>query len=127
MNKFWGTSSWDRYMEVRWVELNDIDPNTFVIFEWGSFDPVKEFLQPYPFEVDSYQAIDYEYRNNILQYLTARINILVPNQEKEEDPPKEGYKYIIYLPDETIIYTQIWNDTILALLNDDGDLKKILG
>lgn len=126
LSKFWGTSSWDRFMEVRWVELNDIDPNTFVVFEWGAFDAKKELLQPYPYEVDSYQAVDYEYRNNILQYLTVLNKIVLINAQNPEDNPKEGEKYIVYLPNETVVYTEIWDDSIKALLND-GDEKEING
>jgi hypothetical protein len=67
---FWGDSSLDDYMDVRWVELNDTDPNSFVVIEWQPF-PQDEHAQPYPFEVKSEEAIYYKYDNNKLQYLVA--------------------------------------------------------
>ena len=52
LNQFWGDSSLNDYMDVRWVELNDTDPNSFVVIEWGDFEE-DEHAQPYPFEVKS--------------------------------------------------------------------------
>ena len=98
LNKFWGDSTWDRYMEVRWIELNDIDPNTFVVFEWGDFNPVKELLQPYPFEVDSLQAIDYLYKNNILQYLTVLNNITMKDETEGRKETKKAKNILSIFP-----------------------------
>ena len=126
LGKFWGDASWDRYMEVRWVELNDLDPNTFVAFEWGDFNPVKELLQPYPFEIDSHEAIDFLYKNNILQYMTAMFVIKIPNEQDEKAKSKDGEKYIIYLPKETIIITEFWNESYLNQ-SVDGQVRDING
>lgn len=70
LNTFWGDSSLNDYMDVRWVELNDTDPNSFVVLEWQPFKE-DEHAQPYPFEVKSEDAIYYEYENNVLEYLVA--------------------------------------------------------
>ena len=126
LGKFWGDASWDRYMEVRWVELNDLDPNTFVAFEWGNFNPVKELLQPYPFEITAHEAIDFKYKNNILQYLTSMFVIEMPNEQDEKAKPKDGEKYIIYLPDETIIITEFWNESYLNQTVDE-QARKVMG
>ncbi len=37
LSKFWGDKSFDNWMATRWLELNDIDPNAFVVFEWERF------------------------------------------------------------------------------------------
>jgi len=71
MNKFWGKSSLDDYMNTRWIDLNFLDPNTFTVLEWGSFDNSKELASPYPFEVYSENAIMFEYADNILQFLVS--------------------------------------------------------
>jgi len=111
LKEFWGDASWDRYMEVRWVELNDIDPNTFVVFEWDEFDNKKELLQPKPFEVSSHMAVDFKIENNILQYLT----VLVPiEMESARGDKKDGEKYILYLPDQTIVFTEHFADEMTA-------------
>jgi hypothetical protein len=70
LDTFWGDSSLNDYMDVRWVELNDTDPNSFVVLEWQPFGE-DEHAQPYPFEVKSEEAIYYEYENKVLQYLVA--------------------------------------------------------
>jgi len=123
MNKFWGVVSWDRYMEVRWIELNDIDPNTFVVFEWGAFDAKKELLQPYPYEVDAEDAVDFKYNNNVLQYLTAKSDFDLYN-ENDPKEKKEGEKFIVYMMNNTVVYTEVWNEEYLGLL-DDGEEKQI--
>jgi len=89
--KFWGNKSFDDWMATRWLELNDIDPNAFVVFEWKDFDSDAEKLQPYPYEVNSHQAIMFEYINNILKYLVDC---------------REG-RYTMYLENETILLTKI--------------------
>lgn len=71
IGKFWGNESLDKWMQSRWIELNNIDPNAFVVLEWKDFNAKKETASPYPFEVSSEAAILYEYQNNILQYLVA--------------------------------------------------------
>jgi len=119
LKKFWGDASWDRYMEVRWIELNDTDPNTFVVFEWDDYDNVKEFLQPKPFEVSAHMAVDFGINNNILEYLTVLQNIKMIHKEKPEDESKDGEKYIVYLKNQTIVYTEIWEDNLMSSIRQD--------
>jgi len=102
LKTFWGDSSLDDYMDIRWVELNDTDPNSFVVLEWQPFAK-DEHAQPYPYEVKSEQAVYYEYDNNKLQYLVALV----------ED---NGKTYTGYWPDYTIQLKQI---------TDEETLKKI--
>jgi hypothetical protein len=59
---FYGNESLDEYLD-RVIELNFVDPNSFLVIEW------KEDVKPYPFEVSSEMAVDYNYINNVLQYL----------------------------------------------------------
>lgn len=127
LNKFWGDASWDRYMEVRWVELNDLDPNSFVIFEWGEYDNTKDLLQPYPFEVDSHQAIDFLYKNNILQYLTAGMPIKLKSVKNTEAKEKDGMQYIVYLANETIKFTQVYPDDNLLNATTQDKIVDYLG
>jgi hypothetical protein len=72
LKEFWGDSSLDDYVDIRWIELNDTDPNAFICLEWKPFEK-NQHAKPYPFEVKSEQAIYYEYDNNKLQYLIALI------------------------------------------------------
>lgn len=72
LSKFWGKASLDDWMNQRWIDLNFLDPNTFVVIEWGAFDNTTERATPYPYEVYSQNAIMYEYVDNILQYLVSQ-------------------------------------------------------
>ena len=72
LRKFWGPESFDDYLATRYIELNHIDPNAFVVIEFDEFDNEQEIVQPYPFEVFSQNAVDYKYQNRILQYLIVK-------------------------------------------------------
>lgn len=71
LKKFWGKASLDDYMNSRWIDLNFLDPNSFVAVEWGEFDNSVERASPYPYEVYSQNAIMFEYIDNVLQYLVS--------------------------------------------------------
>jgi predicted DNA-binding protein YlxM (UPF0122 family) len=108
LKTFWGDSSLDDYMDVRWVELNDTDPNSFVVLEWQPFAK-DQHAQPYPYEVKSEQAIIYIYDNNKLQYLVALV----------ED---KGKTYTGYWPDYTIQLKQITDEETLKRIKlADGE------
>lgn len=106
---FWGWRSLDNYVQTRWLELNATDPNAFVVTEFKPFDNRKERAQPYPFEVYSSQAVDYEYSNNVLQHLITKTEIVMPVRNNNAD--KKGEKYTVYLENETFTLTQIPSDT----------------
>jgi len=114
LSKFWGNRSFDEYMKVREMELDDTDPNSFVVIEFKEFDENEEKAAPYPFEVSSMEAVDYVFDNNILQYLIVKNDIEV--QAKKE--LKKGSKYTMYMPDHWIRLTRIFDERIIALLKD---------
>lgn len=70
LTRFWGDSTFNDYFDTRWIELNDTDPNAFIVLEWQPFEK-NQHAQPYPFEIKSEEAIMYEYINNVLQYVIA--------------------------------------------------------
>lgn len=87
-NKFFGKKSVESYLNTRMVELDCSDPNTFIVVEFKeSVDPKnpKVKASPYPYEVNSKEAINYLYINNELQFL------IVKND-----------KHAIYLQDQVI-------------------------
>jgi uncharacterized protein (DUF1499 family) len=106
LHDFWGDSTMDDYIDTRWIELNDTDPNAFIVLEWQPFEK-DEHAAPYPFEVKSEEAIYYEYDNNKLQFLVALT-----------DKTFTGY-----WPNETIKFEQITDETTLKKLSNlkDGD------
>jgi hypothetical protein len=106
--RFNGTESLDSYLQYRLAELDATDPNSFVVVEFeGQADatqPTKNTVAPYPLEVNSMEAVDYAFDNNILQYLT----VLVPITMMDKDGnPLPGNKYSQYLKNNSIVATQI--------------------
>jgi hypothetical protein len=110
--EFWGDQSLDDYMGQRWFELNFTDPNAFVVTEWGGFDENTEHAMPYPFEVDSAMAIQYEYHNNDLVYLVSeQDNVkLVWNVKLQQDDTIKTKVYTIYGENQTIQFIQLEED-----------------
>lgn len=109
LDTFWGDSSLNDYMDVRWVELNDTDPNCFVVLEWQPFDE-DEHAQPYPYEVKSEEAVYYEYENNVLQYLVAMTD--------------EGEEFTVYGKNESIKFELVDDKETLSRLKNLKGLEE---
>ena len=97
LDKFWGRYSFDNYINLRWIELNDTDPNAFVVIEWKPFEKTDR-AQPYPYEVESEEAWDYEYENNILQWLLVK------------DAEDKLLKWTLYGPNNTVQLLEVSTD-----------------
>ncbi len=117
LNKFYGDQSLDSYLNQRIVELDCTDPNSFIVVEFqGEYDPAKpdNKVKPYPFEVNSEDAVNYRYINNELQFL------IVEKEYKEKDLHGEGQIeldiYTIYLDNEAIVATEIQKDNLAKLM-----------
>lgn len=108
LSKFNGDKSLKEWMESRFVEISFTDPNAFIITE---FDPVPigaqgemtKKVEPRPFEVSSENAINFKYKNNILQWLIVKEGHKYKLVEKEVD----GFSYTIYLENDAIKFTQV--------------------
>lgn len=84
--KYAGGMGVDGYCQDRILELNQTDPNTWVIQEWKDFDSVTEYAEPYPFEASSKMAVDFEYERGKLQYLI--VETYSDNPKDKTDPLK---------------------------------------
>ena len=98
LSKYYGNASMDDWMATRYLDLNGFDPNAFIVEEFEAFDNKVARAKPYPFEVSSSMAVDYEYKNNILQYL------IVKQVKNELD------RYTIYMDNQCLIFQQIRED-----------------
>lgn len=103
IDTYWGDKSLDKYLEYAFVDYNYIDPNAFLITEFDEFDPRVEKASPYPFVADSTQAIMFEYKNELLQYLVVKLPIKYMDGETEKD----GVKFTLYLGMDTIVFSQV--------------------
>ena len=125
LNEFWGDESLDDYMATRWFELNFIDPNAFIVAEWLNVDTTKERYMPYPFEVSSKMAINYEYFNNDLIYLISEMpkSITYWDKKEKKDVTITIKEYTIYGANQTIKFKQLspkeseqaWKDNKVAI------------
>lgn len=125
--KFWGVEGFDDYMATRYIELNHIDPNAFVVFEFKPFDNEKELVQPYPFEVYSGNAVDYKYENRVLEYLIVKGSVTLrkrnPQTPQQSIVPKldktaTGSKYTLYTKTQTIQIREVLNEQVPAMGTD---------
>ena len=112
---FWGIRSLDDYVKTRWLEINAIDPNLFIVVEFKAFDNRVERASPYPFEVSSSQAVDYSRENNILQYLVVKTEMALQTKEK---PDGKGDKYTVYLENETFTLSEVDPKTRVVGIKD---------
>lgn len=103
IGKYWGDKSLEEYLEYAFIDYNYLDPNAFLITEFNDFDPNKEKASPYPFVADSKEAIMFEYDNEILQYLVIRLDI----EFMDRDLKRKGYKYVMYMGMDTIVFTEV--------------------
>jgi hypothetical protein len=119
IGKYWGEKSLEEYLEYSIIDYNYIDPNAFLITEFESFDPKKEKAKPYPFIASSTEAIMFEFKNEILQYLIVKLPIKYISKENEID----GSKYTMYLGFDTIQMTEVAIDYPA----DEGEIKLKVG
>ena len=68
---YWGNKSLEEFLEYAYIDYNYIDPNAFLITEFGDFDPRVEKASPYPFIASSEEAVMFDYQNELLQYLSC--------------------------------------------------------
>lgn len=117
LGRFWGDKSLDDYMDTRFIELQHTDPNTFIVTEFKNFNADIERASPYPFEVNSANALDYLYDNNILQYLVCSTSIKYQTKElNNNEYAKKGLRYTIYLPNVAILFEQR-DENLFPLVN----------
>lgn len=125
MNKFWGVDSLDDYMATRWIELNFIDPNAFVVIEWKDFDNTVERATPYPFEVRSKDVMNYEMDNRVLEWLLVegmeRKNVLI----KEKIEEKEIYSYTLYYKGGAVKWERVYLEDIINIVIEEKKVKKV--
>lgn len=107
-NEFWGIASVEKYLTIRMPSMDMTDPNSFIVVEFeGAFDANKpesatnKKVQPYPFEVNSKEAIHYQYINNRLQYLIVLNDV-------------DQVKFTIYLENESIVAIEIKEGELAA-------------
>lgn len=129
MSKIYGGKSIYKYFQDRFLYLSFTDPNAFVYTTINEFDEKKEKPKPFNIEIPSFQAINYEYINNILQWLVTRSSI----QYLQNNTLTNGFIYTIYGVEWGMVLTQVGNDykvqqgeELIILKPDLNDVSKDL-
>lgn len=102
---YFGRYGFDQYLVNRLPKLCEIDPNSFIVYEFNGTDG-KRLAQPYPYEVYSENAIDYEYKNSDLLYLVDWQCVEVPEELKEQTDKEILNKYTIYTAEGACTYIE---------------------
>jgi len=133
-SEFWGKQSVEKYLEKRMAQFDKTDPNTFCVVEFkGETRPDKPAtLKPYPFEVNSTEAINYVYKDNILQWLIVRNDYLIID---DKGVMRQGEVIYAFLENQTVKVAQIHNTMVPAwqqanpnyiLITKDTDLSTLV-
>jgi hypothetical protein len=104
---FFGDETLDDFMESRFTQLSFTDANAFLVVEFDDFNAKTQNAKPYPMEVSSREAINYKYKNNILQWLVVKLPIHYKVINDLKVTKREGFQYRIYLPNQIIILNQV--------------------
>lgn len=103
MREYYGEDSLDSYMGGRFIELSMYDPNAFIVTEFvdgkrNANGQLIEPVRPYPIEYSAEQCVNFQYFNNILQWLIVKVGV--------EGNEKQG-RFIIYLPSVALSMTPV--------------------
>lgn len=106
-SKLKDTRGLDEWLLTRFKHLSFYDPNAWVVTEW-ELEGLAKDAEPYPYEVSSRDAWDYQYRRNELRYLFVHRDITVEYMQIDgEIIEKDGHKYILYEEDNTITWCEV--------------------
>lgn len=66
INKFYGSKSVDAYLNEEYIRLNNLDPNSFMIINWGNN------VTPYPVVYSAEEVLDINYDKHVLDYVICK-------------------------------------------------------
>lgn len=91
----------DYWLKMRFIELEFNDPNSFVVIEWEGKE-ASEILEPRPFEVTSFEAWNFEYKYDELQWLFCRFDWKYIKMSGNKEVETAGDKFTLYDKDFSI-------------------------
>lgn len=80
-----------------------IDANAFMVCELDNSDPINSYPTTYPFEVSAEQAINFHYKNGILQWLICELPHKYIKYDRERTEEHKGSRFTIYAADYAIV------------------------
>lgn len=117
-DKFWGEESVKKYLTKRLPDFDKTDPNAFFVVEFKERATPQNGIKvkPYPFEVKSCDAINYEYKDNVLQWLIVRNDFVMINDKGQA---VDGEVLYAYFENRNVKVTQIHRSVIQAFKNNN--------
>lgn len=101
------TDGFENWLKTRFIELSFADPNGYVVLEWDAVD-AQDTIKPRPFEVESKEVLNVEYKGEELQWLFIKNDIKYYEQDAAgKITAKDGAKYTLYGIGFTISLEQI--------------------
>jgi hypothetical protein len=122
----------DYWLKTRFIEMQFIDPNSWVVVEWDAAASESEPVKPRPFEVSAKEAVNFFVVNDEVRWLfvkqeitflsfgTAPANgtnvgenskvpgVVTPATAPGEKPNKKnGFRFTLYDEDVTLVYEQV--------------------
>lgn len=97
----------DYWLKTRFVELSFADPNAWLVVEWESVG-VSETPKPYPVEVSSADALNFEVKNGVTKWLLIRksVKYLAIDGRSKKAVYKDGFRYTLYSEGFSLVFTQ---------------------
>lgn len=141
-NKNKGLEYW---LKSRFLELQFIDPNAWVVVEWDAPTTQSQTIKPRPFEVSAAMAKNFFIVNDETKWLLVRQDIkykaLNPNAtggtgmstqngviKPDKEEKKDGARFTLYDEDVTVVYEQVdrgWLESQNFILQPNQSWDKI--
>lgn len=121
----------DYWLKTRFIELQFIDPNSWLVVEWDAPATEKEPVRPRPFEVSAGEAVNFFVVNDEVYWLFVKQEITfltfgsqatggtgLPNDKTpgvvtpatapgDKANKSKGFRYTLYDQDVTVVYEQV--------------------
>lgn len=116
---FAGNKSASSYLGIDLVDLVFEDPNAFVVVAFDKFDPNTQKAEPYPTIYYSKEVQDYQFNNNILQYLLIKKSV---TRLTQDGTAKDVERYMLFGKDFNVFIEELPDES--APNTSDNAIKK---
>lgn len=128
----------DYWLKTRFIEMQFIDPNSWVVVEWDTAEKESEPVKPRPFEVSATEAVNFFVVNDEVRWLFVKQEItflsygtqannntgttstvpgvINPSVADGQKPNKlNGFRWTLYDEDVTVVYEQVDKDYLTKI------------